>query len=336
MLNTYAAADIATDTSTNPSVIRIPGLLPMNINQIRSVNAETAVDEVQGQWQLGVAAVPTIAASTRYQIYFGNNGNTSQALAISWKPRGYTSPAVLTGNATLDRHNAYTAIASQITNDPTSYATGYALITVTQTNSVAFAVGEIVTETASGATGYNFSGTTGTLTIGVISGTWSGIATGTSTAGTLTGSIAGASTSTTHTTVAGIGLRTIDDAGYYLPNSDRVGPNSAMATIGFSPAMLTNVVAGVVPRGQGEYLALNVPVQEVLSDNLARGTWSMATNNAPVVADEYTTVTITYNPYGFAGPAENAALMEATQVLYLNEGDADLAATLSALDALNP
>lgn len=341
LLNSYAAADIATDTSVNPNQIRIPGLLPMAVGTIRSVVAETAVTEISGIWTLGVAVTPTIVSSTRYQIYFGDNGNTQQALAVSWKPRGYTSPAVLSGVATygpgIDRHNAYVAITTQINTDPVAYATAYPLITVAQTNSVAFAVGEVVTETASGATGINISGTTGTLTIAVVSGTWSGIATGTSTSGTLTGSIAGASTSTTHITTAGIGLRIVDDAGYYTPNTQRVGPNSCMATIGFSSSMLVNTTAGVVSRGQGNFLLLDVPVMELLTDNLRSGTWEMATNNAPIAGHAYTKVNILYTPYAFAnGPGVGAQIMEAEQVLYLDEADGDLAATLSALDALNP
>lgn len=336
LLNSYAAADIATDTSTNPSQIRIPGLLPMAIDSIRSVNAETAVDEVSQVWTLGVAVTPIITASTRYQVYFGDNGSTQQAMAVSWKPRGYTSPPVLTSSAATDRHNAYVAIANQINNDPIAYATAYPLVTVAYDAQAAnFTVGETVTDGTTGATGIVVAdvdaGATGTLTVGQ---------TGNYTLtfndnNAITGSVSGSATINGNG-IVGVGLRVVDDAGYYTPGTQRVGPNSMMATIGFSPAMLTNTTAGVVPRGQGEYLALDVPLMEVLSDNLRSGTWSMATNQAPITTAEYTKVVIIYNPYGFTGPGAATQAFEATQILYLNEADADLAATLTALDALNP
>jgi len=335
LLNSYADTDIATDTSVNPNLIRIPGLFPMAVNGISSVTAESAVTETQGVWTLDGTGSVTITASTKYQIKFGNTGVIEQGYTAPFKPYGYKAPAVLTSAAT-DRYNAYSALATQINDDVDAFATAYPIVTVPYDNQTGnFAVGETVTGTA-GATGIVISdvdaGATGVLTIGM-TGDYGTLFINND---VLTGSVAGVADASANATV-GLGLRIVDDAGYYTPNTRRVGPNAAMATKGFASTQMVNTTAGVVSRGQGSFLLLDVPVQELLSDNLRSGTWEMATNNAPTAGVAYTKVTLMDYPNAFdGGLSNNTTQPQRIQVLYLSESDGSLANTLTALDNLNP
>lgn len=280
LLNTYS---VAADIINSGGIIKISGLPQMKTEDFISVTQVAPVAEVSQVITIG-ASTPAVTAATRYAFLIGNTGPRVGGYQKPLTKISYTSPSILTGSAFVDRQNLYQSMATKVNNLVQSLAvTAYAVITVAQTNSVAFAVGEIVTETVSGATGINISGTTGTLTIGIISGTWSGIATGTSASGTLTGSIAGASTSTTHVTVAGIGLRLVDNAGYWNSTYTRFGVSSVQVTNGFASTDLVVTTAGVYGLGQGTRMLLDVPVKELLTDNLARGLWSFNVDHAPSV-----------------------------------------------------
>ncbi len=348
LLNSYAAADI--DVTTLPGFLKIPGLNPIPLLSYSGYTKTVSATEVRQVRTIGVApsAVPVIVAETPYQIMVGNDGIRDQnGSQNALRPVGYTSPASLSGSAAYDRHLAYASIAGKINADSSFFMTAYPVITVAQTNTTPFAVGEIVTETVSGATGINLSGTTGTLTIAVTGGTWSGLVTGTATAGTLTGSIAGLSTSTAHVTVAGFGLRMIDTAGYYPVNGkrNRLGANTILLTKGWTPmaTYMSNTpdalhtINAVYAFGQGSALLQMVPVQNSTDTNLAKGTINFPTNNAPVSTNVYTHYQIRSKPLVaddvMGGSAGRYYLI---QELWLNEGDADYAATVTAINNLTP
>ncbi len=242
----------------------------------------------------------------------------------------------------IDKHNVYTQIAYRINHDTSIKATAYPLITVAQTNSVAFAEGEIVTETVSGATGINLktvsggaAGTTGTLTIGVISGTWSGIASGTSSAGTLTGSLGGASTSTTHVTVAGIGMRIKDAAGYYDIEGIRNGASSFFVTNGFLASDLTITTAAVYGEGSGTKLLTYIYRKDRASDNRASGQYGFAINEAPVAGRAYSRFEIVWRPKSAKDAlSDQQGTQENRQTIYADNAAAGFAAFRTAILAL--
>lgn len=347
LLNSYSATPLTVDTTTTPSTYRISGLMPITKGDVVSVITQAAVTEVNQEFTVGGAVTPTVTASTKYQLKIGNtycrvNGFQSQLQNIT-----YVSPSTLSGTAATDRQVMYENMADQINNNNATFASAYAIITVTQTNSVAFVENEIVTENSTGATGINIktttgtaAGTTGTLTIGVISGTWTGAS------GTITGSIAGATTSAVHTVTNGLGLRIIDSrtaytaapvANYFYPNTWNGGPNQVLMTAGFTipSTMLVATTAGVVSYGQAAFLAAMVPVLGK-DGNLASGNWEMATNNAPTTAKAYGKITIIDRPNtknGGLGNQTSGTLR--TQILYLVNDEADYAAAVTNVETMN-
>lgn len=338
LLNSYSATPLTVDTSTTPSTYRISGLLPILKGDVRSVSVQAAVVEVVQEYTVGGAVVPVVTASTKYQLKVGNTDTVQQGTHNQLQYIGYTSPAALSGTAATDRHLMYLQMASQITANPATWATGYALITITQTNTAAFAENEIVTQSVSGAVGINLktssggaAGTTGTLTLGVISGTF------TSASATLTGSITGTASATAATVTTGVGLRILDDANYFYPQTSRGGVNTVLLTLGWTTPSTMGVVttAGVISYGQAAYLTRMIPVL-AKDGNLASGQWEMATNNAPVTAQSYGKVTIIDEPSLPNGGVamQNSGTLR-TQVLWLNNADGDYAAAVAQLVTMN-
>lgn len=334
--NSYAAANIVTDTTTNPTVYRIFDLQPIIKMNLVSINREAAVSETRGVWTIGRTTVPTITSSTRYQIRFGNTGvNNENGSVTGLATFGTTSDAILSGTPGVDRHNVYSAIATQINASQIAFAQAYPVITLDYDGqTVNYTVGATVTGGTSGASGIILAdtdaGATGTLTIGLTT-----FDTAFQNNELLTDS-SGGSADVNGTATYGVYLYVRDDAGYYEPGTGRVGPNAMYATLGFSSAMVLNDTAGVVSRGQGAFLLLDVPTQELLSSNLRSGNWEMATDNAPVAGQQYSKYTIVDRPYATNGLDQGSSTVERIQVLYLYEGEADFAATNTALDNLNP
>ena len=334
--NSYSAANVVTNTTTNPTTYDIFGLFPIKKMDLVSINAEVAVAETRGVWTIGRVTQPTIVANTRYQIGFGNTGvKNSNGYSTQLPTFGTTSVSVLT-SAAVDRHNVYVALARQINANPVVSATAYPVITLAYDGQTAnFTVGETVTGGTSGASGIviadSDSGATGTLTIGL------------TTFGVdfqdnelITGSSTG-SADVNGTATFGVYFYVIDDAGYYQPNTFRVGPNEMVANEGFASSIILNDTPGVVSRGQGAFLLADKPVQELLSANLRSGTWEMATNEDAVAGRSYTKYTIVDRPSAADGGLSGGNnTQERIQVLYLWDGEADYAATNTALDNLNP
>lgn len=314
LLNVYSGSDCV----NSGGVLTITGLMAIKTASITSLIKQVSVLEVQQVVTIGSGSSPVVTAATKYQIKMGAYGGTVREGAINQLLSfGYTSPYVLSGSAATDRYNLFSALANKINNTQSAYATAYSLITITQTNVSPFAVGEIVTQSVSGATGIVVSGTTGTLTLGVISGTF------TSASATLTGSISGSASATAATIVLGLGLRIVDDAGYYAPYTSQSferGPNEILVTQGFAQTDLVVTTAGVLGVGQGTRMLANVPVRELTSGNLAQGYWSFPTNNPPLAGDHYTTYVITSTLSAFQDSlSDNAERHEVVQILYIDE-----------------
>lgn len=332
LYNLPIAADV--DTSTDPSKILLRGLLPIEVKDYLNTEEVAFTAEVSQVVTIaGGTTLPTIVASRKYQVLIGHptDRNPNENLQ-GYKPYGTTAPAILSGTAGTDRHNVFVSLAYRINNDPSSKVTAYPVITVAQTNSVAFAVGEIVTETATGATGVNLSGTTGTLTIGVISGTFSGAV-----AGTLTGSIAGASTSTTHVVTNGLGLRIVDDAGYYDAKGLRHGPSAIMIGAGFSSTLdFAITVAGVIGFGSGADLLTRVPVYETTTGNIKwGGEYGFPSNEAPVAASSYSMFIVRSRVYmNDDSQLDRSSPATIEQLIYADKDAAGFAAWKTALLAL--
>lgn len=325
LLNTYTAANAVNSGGT----LTITGLMAIKTASITSMTKQVSVLEVQQVVTIGSSTSPVVTAATKYQLKIAAYGGTVREGAINQLLSfGYTSPYVLTGSAPTDRYNLFSALATKINRTQSAYVTAYALITITQTNTSAFAVGEIVTQSVSGATGIVVAGTTGTLTLGVISGTF------TSASATLTGSITGTASATAATIVLGLGLRIVDDAGYYAPYTSQSferGPSEILVTAGFAQSDLVVTTAGVVGVGQGTRMLSNVPVRELTSGNLAQGYWFFPVNNPPLTGDHYTTYTITSTLSAFQDAlSDNAERHEVVQILYIDENIPNTGAGVNA------
>lgn len=351
LLNSYTATPLTVDTTTTPSTYRISGLMPITKGDVVSVKTQAAVTEVNQEFTVGGAVTPTVTASTKYQLKIGNtycrvNGFQSQLQNIT-----YMSPSTLSGTAATDRQTMYENMADQINNNNATFASAYAIITILVANANnAFAANEIITQSVSGATGINIKTVTGaaaetgtgavTLTIGVISGTF------TAASAALTGSVTGTTTTATSTVTTGLGLRIIDSrtahtaapvASYFYPNTWNGGPNQVLMTAGFTipSTMLVATTAGVVSYGQAAFLAAMVPVLGK-DGNLASGNWEMATNNAPTTAKAYGKITIIDRPNtknGGLGNQTSGTLR--TQILYLVNDEADYAAAVTNVETMN-
>lgn len=348
LLNTYASTDIVTDTSMIPNMYRILGIFPITKGTLQGITAINPTAEVRQEVTIGGAVAPVVAASSKYTIILGNTDNTREGAHLQNMPYNYISPPALTGTAATDRYNMYYRLALNINNNISNFCQAYNMITITQTNTAAFAENEIITQSVSGAVGINIktvsggaAGTTGTLTIGVISGTF------TTASATLTGSVTGTASATAATITTGIGLRIIDDAGYFPANGGRTGVNTvvlpAVSAWATPATMIVVTTTGVYSFGQGTRMAQDVPVLERTSPNLASGTWEMATNNAPVGGATYQCYKIIDTVSASSGmPGSGNNSITRTQVLWLEKTDAsgtpitNYAATNTAILALNP
>ena len=317
------------DTTSLPGFTAIPGLLPIPTGSVISVTATAAAAEVVQVVNIGAVTVPTIVASTKYQIGIGNTGNRVEGAQAQIKKYGTTSDAILTGTAAFDRHNVYVSLAYKVTHDTSAQCVAYAIQTLPQTtNAAAYAAGEIITGTTSGATGVVLSGTTGTLTVGSLNGTKF------TTGEAATGSITGATT-TMGTVVTGVSLRVIDNAGYYDVETKRSGANTVMATAGLTSGMVVVSTAAVYSEGQGTKLLTFVYAQERTSSNRASGQYGFATNQAPVAGRAYTRYDIVSRPNAsISALSETITKTEVRQRVYADNAAAGYGAFNTAILAI--
>jgi hypothetical protein len=237
--------------------------------------------EVSQIVNIGADAVPeVITASTRYKVEIGNPEQKYESHEQPPAVHAYTSPANLTGTASLDRANVYTALATKINNYAGNNAKAYTLTVVDYTlgGSVGdaatnFIVGEVVTQQTSGETARVAKSliTSGTFAADNAAGKlWlfdiSDKASWLETAVTLSGAgtVAGVSTNcvvtqTNATTVHDQGLAIEDDAGYFISSIDRAGANWVGVTQGFTVSVPELGLRAVYSMGIGSEMAQLVP-----------------------------------------------------------------------------
>lgn len=333
LLNTIAAA--GADVTVSNGIVRIPGLIPVAqrdiVSYVAATDKMTPVAEVRQVVQVGVATVPTITASTKYQLMIGNTGSRVEGNQAYLRSYGYTSPAVLTGSAPTDRHNAYVSIAGKINADTGATLTAYPIITVDyDAQTVNFTAGATLTGGTSGATALIISdadgGATGTLTLGLISGTFANNE-------LITDSSGGSADANIPTgATLGLGIHLRDDAGYYPAKGGRKGPNVVLATKGFTQAMVVITTAGVVGFGQGTRMIDDVPVMSTISSNIEKGTLAFNVQNSPIAAKSYRRYVLKSRPQASdsaLSPTNSTTLV--VQELWINE--TDNAGALAAFDA---
>lgn len=297
-LQNQVPTTVPVDTSVQPNRYLIPGLLAINKGDILSIVRVAYAAEVSQIVEVGVAVPVTVVAGQKYQIRLGDTDNTNYGYNNSMTPYSYIAPTTLQNVAT-DAYNMYAFIAKNINANSAAFANAYARITASYVISSGTAsVGDIVTESASGATGIVLTVNSATLlTIGVISGTFTGAY---GTLDTTSGSGDLVSTTATRTIVVGLGLTIIDTVGYFTRTAGgsfaRKGQNAVIVggpTGGFIPANIVITTAAVYPYGGGAYLAANmVPHKQVTDDNLSAGIWEFPTDNAVVTSNTYYSYTI--------------------------------------------
>lgn len=247
------ASPAAGNVSTANGFHQIANLPPIDVNEYVGFAETAAVAEAVQVITLGQASTPTIAASTVYQLRVGNPRKQREGFNKQLTPIGYTSAAVLSGDAAQDRQNVYQGLASAINNLNSKGGldmVAYDLVEVAyQAQTSNFAVGETVTGGTSGAQGIVIAdadaGATGTLTLGMIGTTQFVDTEALSSPGGGDGTVNGAPT-------VGVGLRIEDTGGYYNPDpSENLGPSIVLATSGFTAADLVVTQAGVISHGQG-------------------------------------------------------------------------------------
>lgn len=338
LLNSYATSDVSTDTSVSPNIHRITGLFPITAGSIISKVQDNSVAEVPQLVTVGLAVTPVVTANSRWQLMIGNTGETREAESKSLTPIGYTATPVLTGNPATDRYNMYDRLTKRINQLSASgafFATAYHIIQVpydAQTGN--YAVGRVVTGGSSGAQGIILAdadaGTTGTLTLAWTTPTVSFVDNE-----TLTDTATGSATTNIPTgATLGVGMAIYDQAGYYRPG--RAGQNVVFPTVGFTPAMVNIQTAAVISRGIGTRMLEVYPTLESSTGNLIKGRWEDYTQNLPVAGATYRRITITHRVPVDSGSPLGGAFSNSTktQVIWLNEADADLAAVTTAILAL--
>lgn len=298
VLNTIeaAAAQLLADTNewgfvkTSAAKELLLGMYPTG--KLLRVDSIDPVAEVKQIVAIGADTTPeVITASTRYKVEIGNPEQKYETHKQVAYVSAYTSAANLTGTASLDRANVYTALAAKVNNYAGNNATAYTLTvadytlgTSTGDATEAFIVGETVTQETSGNTARVAKHT-------ITSGTFAGDdAAGKiwlfdveksgwlETAKTLTaaGTVAGVSTNlvvtvTNATTVHDQGLVIEDDAGYFTSSIDRAGMNWVGATQGWTVSTSEKILAGVYSIGIGSTMLALMPTYDHSKQEVIHG-----------------------------------------------------------------
>lgn len=303
------------DAVNTSGVIKITGLPAFLKTDLISITRTAANAETVQTVKIGETTVPTIAASTKYQLKLGVTGNRIEGGQSNLKAYGYTAPAVLTGTAATDRFNAYTSLAYKINNDPTNKVAAQNVVTLAQTtNGAAYAAGEIITGTTTGAKGVVLAGTTANLTVNVTNG----ISFVGETAAT--GSITGVTTTMGAVTL-GVGLRIVDDGAYYDVENINNGATTVLPTLGFVAANVVISTAAIYANGQGADLIKMMYAQEKTSENRAAGVHEFPTNSAPISGKSYSRYTILVRPNASSQAiSDSIAKQEFRYILWVDEG----------------
>lgn len=331
-------APATSNAASANGLITLTGLPPIKTSDWTGRTIDVVPYQAQALRVTTLTFSSAVVASTLYRIRVGQRSSPRLGSYDALSPVGYTSPSVLTGTAADDKHNAYVALAYKINRMKQFNVVAYPLITIAITSpSGSWTVGTTVTGGTSGATGklISKSASPGTITVGVISGTFA--------AETITG--ADGSSGTGATPTKGVGLR-VEDLGPYngiLPFYPRVGkcdgPHEIYAEKGFLPTDIVVTTAHAVEFGNGTNLLAMKPIMEYTSGNLARGTWAFPQNADPVAGSLYNLVLVTVKKnidpamamMDAVGASEQSRL---TYAIWANKDATNYAAWLSALQAL--
>lgn len=317
---------VAGDSVLSGGVVTVTGWFP--IIQKNIIFAEKIVAVAETRQVVTIVASANIIASTKYQVAIGNTGNRREGAQSQLQYYGYTSPAVLTGTAATDKHNAYYSLATKINASGSNRARAGAKITIAHDAEVGvYVFGEVIVGGTSGAQGYMVQEAANVLTIAVFSGIFIN-------GEVLTGQTSGATSNSTAGPTLGLGLWIRDDGNYFSSYREGLfqGANTVLATKGFASTDASVTTAAVYSAGQGARLEKDVPVMELLSPNLSKGLFSMATTETVDTALTYTlwVVKDIVNAEAFAGSGLTAGA-ERVQVLWANDAAAGYAAFAAAM-----
>lgn len=345
LLNLPVAGDV--DTTSDTSKYQIKGLHAINVKDYLGYTATAYAAEVSQVMKLGEGTAPTITAATLYKLAGGNPNERDFEYNQELHKYSTKSPSVLTGNAATDRFNVYASLVYKINANRSASQFAGNVVTLTHVASTVFTINTgknsvWVKCSVSGAVGFitaNADSTTTSTKLCVVNGilpVLTDILTQINNPyeGTTTGA-GGPSTAVTAVT-AGVGLRTVDKAGYYNAKGTRKGPSTWAVQAGFNKTDLVVGTAGVVSSGVGANLAQLVPVRETSSSNLVWGgkEW-FPVNEAPVVGSQYTIIDIkSKNTVNTSAMLDAGPTGEIIQRIYADKNAAGYAAFLAAIAAL--
>jgi hypothetical protein len=361
VINTLAASggNLKTDTVTGSSWIvadnsadPLVPIIPLEIKgkSVKDVVYITGAEEVRRFWEIGLAAEETIVASTKYsiEIDYAQYKNESTRRGSAWK-YGYTSAAALTGTASTDRYNVFTALNDKINNHTGNYVTSYLVHKVAFTGGTSvgdvtetLVLGETATQATSGATGKvaKIQITSGTMAGDNAAGfLWLYDMTGTWSASSLATTFS-VSTSVTVTTAAlmteGQGLAIEDDANYWISTPGRGGASSVSLNASFTTASASITRDVTYAQGQGDHMLAQAPVYNYKKDDIISGDIEHTYNETPVSTKSYTMAIIKIEDRAeyVAGSNEHPTQYKEVH-LYMDESNStNLTNLKSALTAL--
>lgn len=254
--------------------------------------------EVRNTVLIGGATTEVIAASTRYKVEIWNPEADYEGKAQGPQIYAYTSAAALSGTASTDRLNVYTALVDKINayagNNCTAYGLSvadYTLGTSADDSATNFVVGETVTQETSGLTAqvaactitagtfagnnaagkiyfYNHSTYTGWLTAAKTLTASAATAAATDVAPAVSNCIV---TVTNATTLHYQGIVVVDDAGYFTSNKLRGGINRVAISPTFTVATASVIIAGEYSIGIGTDMLALRPVYDMTGQVLLSG-----------------------------------------------------------------
>lgn len=339
LLNSYSAA---ADVVTSGNVTKITGLPPIITPGMRVVEVSVDTGVAETTQVINITLAATIAQERNYSLNVNFIDDKYENHTSENIPVRYRSPAALTGSAATDKHNAYISLAYKMNSISriSQKLTAYALFTLAyNTQTANYTVGAVLTGATSGAKALIIAdadgGATGTLTLAAIPGYSTIFTTGEIIAdnnGTPGSATAGAST-------LGVGLRLVDKAGYYPVNGYRGGATIVYASEGFVTSDIVTSTAAVYAKYTAAQLTSSIPTRDLFMSNVILGDVNFGNlNNAPTAGLVYNAITIKVRNRLSGSPIADASGSrenhEAVYLLLLNAGDADYAATLSAIQAL--
>lgn len=315
----------------------ILGLPPIPQKDFVSVRAIVAVAEVAKVTTVSLAG--TMVASTTtvpsyYSIRMASLDRVREGQHDIGRPYRYMAPYVLLVTA-VDKYNMYCDLRDKLNRIPGMDMTAYVTLDITHQTDTGdnLNIGEILTGATSGATGIILSRTSVTVVrIALIQGTFvNGEA-----IDDVTGS--GPYNITADPSLTAVGVRIVDSAHYYAPDTSRGGENVVNAYQGFATSDVVVTTAAVYAKGSGYDLYRMAPVREKMTSNLISGLESGPTNEVADVTKTYTTYIVRCRTSGApvqpgiaSGLTSNG---EAEYTLYLRDDATNYAAYNTAITAL--